>query len=89
MREAGLSDSTIAKHLRVLRTCLTSAVVSGSAGANPIDKLPKGERPKARLNEAPYFTNEELPRLFAELRDDSLFKTLFSLAIKTGCARAN
>ena len=57
-----MSDSTRAKHLRVLGVCLESAVTAGYAGRNPVREVPKGERPRKRRQEAAYFTNDELPR---------------------------
>src|SRR6266851_1814560 len=42
MRKAGMSDSTRAKHLRVLIACLNSAVTHGYAARNVAAELPKG-----------------------------------------------
>ena len=83
MRKAKLGDSTRAKHLRVLHACLASAITSGYAGSNPVALVPKGERPRARRREAAYFTNEELPRLFAGL-DTGVYQLLCLVALKTG-----
>jgi integrase len=80
----GMSSGTRAKHLRVLGACLTSAVRSGYAARNPVRELPTGERPQKRRREAAYFENEEIPRLFAELRDSGPYRVLFELALKTG-----
>jgi integrase len=82
MREAGASDSTRRKHLRVLGACLNSAIVAGYANRNPVKALPKGEKPRARKREAAYFANEELPRLCAELEEP--YRTLCLLALKSG-----
>jgi integrase len=79
-----MSDSTRAKHLRVLGACLESAVKRGYASRNPVRELPEGERPRKRHREAAYFTNAELPRLFAELRDGGPYRILVELALKTG-----
>ena len=83
MRDAGASDSTRAKHLRVLGACLQSAIVHGYAARNPVRELPKGERPRKARKEAAYFANTELPTLFTKL-GDGLYRTLFLVALKTG-----
>jgi integrase len=83
LREEGLADSTRAKHLRVLGTCLQSAIASGYSVRNPVRELPKGERPRRTRKEAAYFENDELPRLFAEL-EDGIYRTLCLVALKTG-----
>lgn len=87
MREAGLSGSTRAKHLRVLHSCLASAVSSGYAARNVVVALPTSERPskaeESETNEAAYFLDEELPRLFKEF-SPGLYRTLFEVAYKTG-----
>lgn len=80
----GMSSGTRAKHLRVLGACLASAVKSGYAARNPVREIPAGERPQKRRREAAYFENDELPRLFAELRDGGPYRVLFELALKTG-----
>ena len=65
LRRTGMSDSSRAKHLRVLGACLESAVRSGCAAINPSRLIPKQERPQAKdkTRESAYFTDEELPRL--------------------------
>lgn len=85
LRETGMSDSTRAKHLRVLGACLESAVRSGCAGMNPVRLIPKQERPRAkdRSREAGYFTDEELPRLFQEI-PEGVYLVLCKTALMTG-----
>jgi integrase len=83
MREAMKSESTRGKHLRVLQTCFASAMLHEYTAVNPVKKLPRSEKPSLVHREAAYFTNEELPRLFAEIRD-GLYRTLFETALKTG-----
>jgi integrase len=83
MRDAGISDSTRAKHLRVLIACLNSAIAHGYLGRNVARDLPKGEKPRKRHRESAYFTNAELPRLF-EAVDHSVYRVLFLVALKTG-----
>jgi site-specific recombinase XerC len=69
LRQTGMSDSSRAKHLRVLGACLESAVRSGCAGMNPVRLIPKQERPQAmdKTRESAYFTDDELPALFREV----------------------
>jgi integrase len=83
MRGAGLSDSTRAKHLRVLGACFGSAVQHGYAAVNPVRELPKGEKPRPRRKESAYFENAELPKLFAKVHE-GCYRTLFLTALKTG-----
>jgi integrase len=83
LAERGLSPSTRAKHLRVLSACLSSAGVRHYAGRNVVKELPAAEKPRAEKKEAAYFTDDELPRLFAELTPGS--RELFSFLLKTGC----
>lgn len=79
----GISDSTRAKHLRVLAACLRKAVRRGYTPRNPIDLIGDDEKPQVRRRECAYFTNAELPRLFAEI-PEGLYQTLFLVALKTG-----
>jgi integrase len=84
-RDVAMTSSTRAKHLRVLGVCLESAVKAGYATRNPVRQLPAGERPTKRRQEAAYFTNDELPRLFAEFADRGrAYGVLFVLGLKTG-----
>ncbi len=83
LRDGGLSDSTRAKHLRVLGACFASAVEHGVIAQNPVKRLPRSERPRPTKRESAYFTQDELPRLFAEI-PAGLHRTLFTLALKTG-----
>jgi integrase len=80
-RKPKLSDSTRAKHLRVLNACLASAVEHGYAAQVP--KLPKAEKPKPAEKEAAYFESDELPRLFEHV-EDGVYRVLFLTALKTG-----
>jgi integrase len=83
MKDAGLSESTRAKHLRVLNGCIESAIAHGYAAQNPVKRLPKNERPKPSSKEAAYFTNDEVPRLFTEI-PEGVWRTVFLVALKTG-----
>jgi hypothetical protein len=88
MRKGKLSDSTRAKHLRVLHACLASAIASGYAGSNPVSAVPKGERPRSTRKEAGYFENAELPALFAALPSAST-GTSASSRSRQGCDSAS
>jgi hypothetical protein len=82
-----MSDSTRAKHLRVLGICLESAVRAGYAARNPVRDVPAGERPRKRRQEAAYFTNDELPVLFEQFRErGATYRVLFELSLKNGDA---
>jgi integrase len=83
MREQKLSSSTQAQHLRVLGACFRSAVRHGHAAQNPIDRLPDSERPRAERRESAYFTDDELPRLLAEI-PEGLWATIVRVALATG-----
>jgi integrase len=83
MKERGVSESTRAKHLRVLNACFASAMSHGYAGSNPVRALRKSEKPSPESKESAYFVNEELPRLFAAI-PDGLYRVLFETALKTG-----
>jgi len=78
-----MSDSTRAKHLRVLGALFESAIVHGFAGANPVRRLPVAERPRPQRREAAYYEDEELPRLFAAV-DDETMAALCKTALGTG-----
>jgi integrase len=78
-----LSDSSRAKHLRVLNACLSSAVSHGYAGRNVVRDLPKAERPRPAKRESAYFTDGELPVLLSAL-EPGVYRTLFEVALKTG-----
>lgn len=83
MKDAGLSGSTQAKHLRVLGSCLRAAVRQGYVTQNPIDRLDPALRPRAEPREAAWFEGDELPKLFEEV-PEGLFRVLFETALKTG-----
>lgn len=83
LREAGLSDSTRAKHLRVLHACFQSAVSHGYAAQNPVARIPKGEKPRAQKREAGYFETDELAPI-ANALPDGLYRTAYLLALQAG-----
>jgi integrase len=85
-----LSDSSRAKHLRVLHACLGSAVKHHYAKRNPVEQLPDAERPRPVKTEAPYFEDGELALLFARIPEfvaidvPNVYRFLFLAALKTG-----
>ncbi len=82
-RKEPLSPSTRAKHLRVLGACLNSAIRHRYAASNPVKELPPAEKPRAQRKESAYFTDDELPPLFAAVTP-GVFRVLFLVALKTG-----
>jgi integrase len=83
LKTEGLSDSTRAKHLRVLSACFKSAVKRRLCIGNPVADLEGSERPKPADREADYFEDDELPRLFAAI-PEGLYRTLCKTAYMTG-----
>jgi integrase len=77
-----ISASTQAKHLRVLSAVFKVAVRQGLISRNPVDALDVSQRPQPERNEAPYFTDDEIPRLLAAL--DDFDRPLVKLALLTG-----
>jgi integrase len=51
--------------------------------SEPVREIPRGARPRLGKKEAAYFTNDELPVLFAKV-EPGLIRTLFLVALKTG-----
>jgi integrase len=84
MRTNGLSDSTRAKHLRVLHGVFQSAMKAGYAARNPVALLDQGERPSPGRPQARYFEDAELSAITAAL-DHGVYRVLVTLAIRTGC----
>jgi integrase len=83
LRGAGLSDSTRAKHLRVLNACFEAAQAHGYTADNPVRRLPRAQRPRAAKKEAAYFEDAELGPLVAQVTP-GVFRTLILTALKTG-----
>lgn len=77
-----IAASTMAKHLRVLGACLSSAVKRGYAGRNPIDFLDDSHRPHPTRREAPYFLDDEITMLLAAALPAD--RPLFRFALQTG-----
>ena len=79
-----VSQSTLAKHLRQLGSCLGAAVSEGYAVDNPVSRLHSTRRPKVTSSAPAYFTDEELARLWPELADRPLYMALCKIALATG-----
>lgn len=82
LRARGLSDSTRAKHLRVVGACLESAVQHGYAARNVVRDLPRNEKPRPQRKESGYYTDDELPRLFRKLK--GVHRVLCEAALLSG-----
>ena len=79
----GVADD-LAKHLRRLATCLESAVAEGLLKENPVKRMPKSSKPKARKKLRAYFTDAELARLLVGLTVRPVYLTACKLATTTG-----
>ena len=85
--ERKVSDSTLAKHLRVLGACLEGAVIEGYGAENPVKRLPKTARPRAAKSVPSYFTDAELAKLWTVMPADlpvGVFLYLCKTAVATG-----
>lgn len=82
------SDSTLAKHLRVLSSCLDAAINAGLANTNPVRQLPRSHRPTGPAETVPaYFTDAELAKLWLAMPKDlpaAVFMFLCKLSLTTG-----
>ena len=58
-----VTQSTLAKHLRQLGSCLGAAVSEGYAHENPVSRLHSTRRPRVTHSPPAYFTDAELSRL--------------------------
>jgi integrase len=79
-----VTQSTLAKHLRQLGSCLGAAVSEGYAEDNPVSRLHSTRRPKATRLPPAYFTDAELRRLWPELDDRPVYSYLCRIALATG-----
>jgi integrase len=77
-----VSQSTKAKHLRVIGAMFSTAVRRGYCARNPVDRLDASHRPQPSKRESAYFEDDELPRILAEL--DGMDRAAFLVALKTG-----
>jgi integrase len=77
-----ISASTQAKHLRVLSAMFKVAIPRGYTSTNPVALLDDSQRPQTERNEAPYFTDDEIPPLVAAVDEDD--RALIKLALLTG-----
>jgi integrase len=80
--EEKLSESTKAKHLRVLGAMFREAVQNRYLAENPIDRLGRAQRPTGRKKKPVYFEDSEIPRIIAAL--DPFDRPLFRFAFATG-----
>jgi len=79
-----VTQSTLAKHLRQLGSCLGAAVSEGYASENPVSRLHSTRRPKVSKSAPAYFTDSELSRLWPELADQPVYAYLCKIALATG-----
>lgn len=79
-----VSQSTLAKHLRQLGSCLGAAAAEGYCDENPVSRLHSTRRPKVTRSAPAYFTDEELPRLWPELEERPVYAYLCKTALATG-----
>jgi integrase len=84
VRARGVTEATVAKHLRHLAACLEAAVVADLAEVNPVRKLHRSSKPRATKGAPSYFTNEELARVWTELSHRPLMLALAKVAVGTG-----
>ncbi len=81
-----VSDTTLAKHMRQLSSCLGAAVPK-YATSNPVAAMSASVRPRITKRGPSYFTNAELQRLWPELVDRPVYLALFKTAVATGMRR--
>ena len=79
-----VTQSTLAKHLRQLGSCLGAAVSEGYASENPVSRLHSTRRPKVFHSPPAYFTDAELSRLWPALADRPVYAYLCKIALATG-----
>jgi integrase len=79
-----VTQSTLAKHLRQLGSCLGAAVSEGYAEENPVARLHSTRRPRATRLPPAYFTDSELSRLWPELNERPVYSYLCRIALATG-----
>lgn len=84
VRKSEVAAATLAKHLRQLSACLEDAVREGYANDNPVKRLGKSLRPKVGKALPSYYTDEELVRLWPELKDRPVYLYLHQLAVAAG-----
>ena len=83
-----VSDTTLAKHMRQLSSCLGAAVPK-YATSNPVAAMSASVRPRITKRGPSYFTNAELQRLWPELVDRPVYLALFKTAVATGMRRGD
>ena len=68
LRAEGMSDTTVAKHLRHLSACLRAAIAEGYLDFNPVSRFRSTFTLNVPQSEANYFTDAELQRLWQQLK---------------------
>jgi integrase len=81
---APVTAATLAKHLRQLGACLQAAISEGYASENPVRLLHKTARPKVAKSRPAYYTNDELARMWPELKERPVMLALCKTAVATG-----
>jgi integrase len=79
-----VSSTTLAKHLRHLGACLQAAKLERKIGENPVRLLAPSAKPKSKKKRPSYFTNDELARLWPQLREPMVLSYLSRVAVVTG-----
>jgi integrase len=79
-----VTQSTLAKHLRQLGSCLGAAVSEGYASENPVSRLHTTRRPKVSNLAPAFFTDAELSRLWPALANRPVYAYLCKIALATG-----
>lgn len=75
------SETTKAKHLRNVTSCLRAAVIEGHLVAVP--ELARSQRPRNAPKEISHYTDDEIERLLPEI-PEGVYRVLTETALKTG-----
>ena len=78
-----MSASSKAQHLRVLHACFDGAIRADKMMRNPVARLTKAQRPRSEDRDSSFFTDDELPRLLAEV-SAGLWASVVRVALATG-----
>ncbi|HEX5583408.1 site-specific integrase, partial [Gaiella sp.] len=80
----GVSEATLAKHLRQLSVFFEAARRRGLISENPVRRLDASAKPKSRRKRPSYFTDGELALLWPELAERPAYLSAMKLAATTG-----
>lgn len=86
LTKKGIGPATRSKHFAALRSCFQAAIEHGHASKNPIDAIPRNQRPRPPKGaQAPRaaFTNAEISKLLREVPEGT-WRTLFEVGFHTG-----